>query len=75
MKKRVLFYIAIAIAVIALALDVYYVLPWFPHVLATNSDHGPYLKHLVLLSAIVVVCGIAAFVIRIRTKSSVLQKT
>jgi hypothetical protein len=74
MKNSALFYGAIAIALIAIAIDVYYVIPGITHILATNPDHGPYPKHLIVASAVAVVSVIAAFVIRIRSKSSTLQK-
>ncbi len=68
MKNLALFYGAIAVALIAIAIDIYYALPGFPHILATHT-YSPYPKHLALFSAIAVICIIAALVMRIRSKS------
>ena len=69
MKNVTLFYGAIAVALIAIVIDIYYALPGFPHVLATHT-YGPYPKHLALFSAIAVVCIVAALVMRLRARSA-----
>lgn len=68
MKNLTLFYGAIAVALIAIAIDVYYALPGFPHILVTHT-HGPYPKHLALFSAIAVICVVAALVMRLQARS------
>lgn len=66
MKNPAVFFGAIAVAVIALLLAVYYAVPGVNHVLVSNPATATQfqLKHVVLFAAIFVVCIIAALVTR-----------
>ena len=59
-----LFYVAIAAAVVALLIGVYYLIPGIPHLLTTTAMH---IKHAVLFFAIAVICVIGALVMRPKT--------
>lgn len=66
MKSPAIFFGAIAVAVIALVLAIYYAIPGIHHV-ATFGSHPPndaQPSHIVLFVAITVVCVIAALVTR-----------
>ena len=71
MKNPALFYGAIVIAVISLALGVYYAVPGVYHVL-TSGAHPPMdsqPSHVLLFVGIAVVCVLAALVTRPRSKA------
>lgn len=61
MKNPALFYGAIVVAIICVALAIYYVIPGIYHVATTSDSH---FKHMALFLAIAVVCVIAALVTR-----------
>jgi uncharacterized membrane protein YjjB (DUF3815 family) len=59
-----LFIGAIVVAILAVILGIYYLIPGIPHLLTTSSTH---IKHAVLFFAIAVICVIGALVTRPRT--------
>ena len=67
MNKTTLFYGAVAIAVIAVLIAVYYMVPGVYHVLATHDINSPQPKHAVAFGAIAVVCILAALINRPKT--------
>ena len=67
MNKLTLFYGAIAIAVIALILAVYYIIPGVYHPLTSAPATDPHYKHAIGFAAIAVVCVLAALINRPRT--------
>jgi hypothetical protein len=70
MKNPALFYGAIVVAVISLALGVYYAIPGVYHVLTSGSHPAmdPQPTHVVLFVVVAVVCVIAALVTRPRSR-------
>ena len=69
MKNPALFYGAIVVAVISLALGIYYAVPGVYHVLTSGSHPAmePQPSHVVLFIGITVVCILAALVTRPRS--------
>lgn len=67
MNKSTLFYGAVAIAVIAVIIAIYYMVPGVYHVLATHDINSPQPKHAVAFGAVAVVCILAALINRPRT--------
>jgi len=63
-KSPALFYGAIAVAVIALLLCIYYIIPGVNHVLVSGNPTAVHLKHVALFAAITVLGIIAALVTR-----------
>lgn len=63
-KNPVIFYGGIVVAVIALALSVYYILPGYSHVLVTHDPTARHVTHAVGFAAIAIVAIIAALVTR-----------
>ena len=71
MKNPVLFFGAIVVAVISLALGIYYAIPGVYHVF-TSGSHAvmdPQPGHILLFMGITIVCVIAALVTRPRSKA------
>jgi len=64
LKNPAVFYGAIIVAVIALALAIYYVIPGVNHVFVSGNPTAMHLKHVALFGAIFVVCLIGALVTR-----------
>lgn len=71
MKNPALFYGAIVVAVISLALGIYYAIPGVYHVLTSGSHPAmdPQPTHVVLFVVVAVVCVIAALVTRPRSRA------
>ena len=71
MKNPALFYGAIVVAVISLALGVYYAIPGVYHVLTSGSHPAmdPQPTHVVLFVVVAIVCVIAALVTRPRSRA------
>jgi hypothetical protein len=71
MKNPALFYGAIVVAVISLALGIYYAVPGVYHVLTSGSHPAlePQPSHVVLFIGIAVVCIVAALVTRPRSRA------
>ena len=71
MKNPALFYGAIVVAVISLALGIYYAVPGVYHVLTSGSHPAmePQPSHVVLFIVIAVVCIVAALVTRPRSRA------
>jgi hypothetical protein len=71
MKNPALFYGAIVVAVISLALGVYYAVPGVYHVLTSGAHPpmDPQPSHVLLFVGITVVCVLAALVTRPRSKA------
>ena len=65
MNKTTIFYAGIAVAVIALLIAVYYVVPGVYHVLASNPLQAHY-KHAAAFAAVAVVAALAAIINRPR---------
>ncbi len=65
MSKTTIFYAGIAIAIIALLIAVYYVIPGVYHVLATPPTAAHY-KHAAAFAALAVVAALAAIINRPR---------
>ncbi|MBV9689037.1 MAG: hypothetical protein JO202_04930 [Ktedonobacteraceae bacterium] len=59
-----LFFGAIGVAVIAVALSVYYIIPGYSHILVTHDPMAGHPTHALGFAAIAVVCIIAALVNR-----------
>ncbi|HLG64231.1 MAG TPA: hypothetical protein VKY19_19960 [Ktedonosporobacter sp.] len=64
LKNPAVFYGAIIVAVIALALAIYYVIPGINHVLVSGNPTAMHLKHVALFGVIAVLGVIAALVTR-----------
>lgn len=65
MSKTTIFYAGIAVAVIALLIAVYYVIPGIYHVLASNPTQAHY-KHAAAFAAVAIVAALAAVINRPR---------
>ena len=63
-KNPSLFYGAIAVAVIALLITIYYVIPGVNHVLVSSNPTAMHIKHVALFGALTVLAVIAALVTR-----------
>ena len=63
-KNPALFFGAIIVAIIALALSIYYIVPGPYHLLTTHDYTSSHPTHAVLFFAIAIVCVIAALVTR-----------
>jgi hypothetical protein len=63
-KNPALFYGAIAVAVVALLLCIYYVIPGINHVLVSGNPTAMHLKHVALFAALTVLGVIGALVTR-----------
>lgn len=61
-SKSTIFYGAIVVAVICIALAIYYIIPGMTHVLASGTT--AHYKHAIALGAVALVCIIAALVNR-----------
>lgn len=68
-KNPALFYGAIVVAVIALAICIYYVMPGYYHVLASHDFTSTQPKHAIAAAAIAVICILAALVTRPRSSA------
>lgn len=64
LKNPAVFYGAIIVAVIALALAIYYVIPGINHVLVSGNPTAMHLKHVALFGVIAVLGVVAALVAR-----------
>ncbi len=64
MNKSTLFYAAVAVAVIAILLAVYYMVPGVYHVLATHDINNSQPKHAIAFGAIAIVAILAALINR-----------
>lgn len=64
LKNPAVFYGAIIVAVVALVLAIYYVIPGINHVLVSGNPTAMHLKHVALFGAIAVLGVIAALVTR-----------
>ncbi|GAC1397533.1 MAG: hypothetical protein NVSMB49_03480 [Ktedonobacteraceae bacterium] len=69
MSKTTIFYAGIAVAVVALLIAIYYVIPGVYHVLASDPMKAHY-KHAVAFVAIAVVAALAAVINRPRSVAS-----
>lgn len=67
MNKRTLFYGAIAAAVVALALAVYYLIPGIYHPFTSTPPLDSHPTHAVAFGALAVICILVALVSRRRT--------
>ena len=65
MNKTTIFYAGIAVAVVALLLAVYYIIPGVYHVLASNPMQAHY-KHAIAFTALAVIAALAAIINRPR---------
>jgi hypothetical protein len=64
LKNPGLFYGAIAVAIVALLLCIYYVIPGIPHMLVSSNPTAMHLKHVALFAALTVLGVIGALVTR-----------
>ncbi|HZO71475.1 MAG TPA: hypothetical protein VFB60_04680 [Ktedonobacteraceae bacterium] len=64
LKNPAVFYGAIIVAVISLALAIYYVVPGINHVLVSGNPTAMHLKHVALFGVIAVLGVVAALVTR-----------
>ncbi len=69
MNKTTIFYAGIAVAVIALLVAIYYVIPSINHILATPSS-GPHYKHAAAFAAVAVIAALAAVINRPRSTAT-----
>ncbi|HEU5227013.1 MAG TPA: hypothetical protein VFU49_04305 [Ktedonobacteraceae bacterium] len=69
MKNPVVFYGAIVVAILSLALAVYYVIPGYSHILVSGNPTAMHLKHVLLFAGIAVLGVIAALVTRPKAKA------
>ena len=65
MKNPALFYGAIVVAILAIIIAIYYIIPGMTHVLASGT--GAHYKHAAAFGAVAVICIIAALVNRPRS--------
>lgn len=63
-KNPLVFYGAIVVAIIALALAIYYVIPGYDHLLVTHDSASMHPTHAAAFGGIAVICIIAALVTR-----------
>ena len=63
-KNPALFYGAIAVAVVALLLCIYYVIPGINHVLVSSNPTATHIKHVVLFAVLAILGVVAALVTR-----------
>ena len=63
-NRRTLFFAAIAVAVLAVLVCIYYVIPGFSHVLVSGDPKAVHLKHVLAFAALAVVAIIGALVTR-----------
>lgn len=72
-NKTTLFYGAIGVAVVAIAIAIYYAIPGIYHVLVSDNPTGFHLKHMVAFIILAVIGILAALVNRPRavTKNSI----
>lgn len=64
LKNPAVFYGAIVVAIVSLALAIYYVVPGINHVMVSGNPTAMHLKHVALFAAIFIVCVIGALVTR-----------
>ena len=64
LKNPGLFYGAIAVAIVALLLTIYYVIPGIPHMLVSVNPMATHFKHVALFAALTVLGVIGALVTR-----------
>lgn len=70
MKNPALFFGGIALAIVSLALAIYYVVPGYPHILVSDDTGYPtHPTHFVLFLALVIIGVIAALVARPRSSA------
>jgi|GEM_PF-2467905 len=65
MNRTTIFYAGIAVAVIALLVAVYYIIPSIDHILATPAS-GPHYKHAAAFAAVAIIAALAAVIYRPR---------
>lgn len=65
-KNPALFFGGIGVAIIAIALSVYYIIPGYSHILVTHDPTSTHLSHAVLFAAIALISILAAAVSRPR---------
>lgn len=65
-KNPALFFGGIGVAIIAIALSVYYIIPGYSHILVTHDPTSAHLSHAVLFAAIALISILAAAVSRPR---------
>jgi hypothetical protein len=64
-NNRMLFYAALVVAVLAILVCVYYVIPGYSHVLITSGDpKATHIKHVLAFAALAVIAIIGALVTR-----------
>ena len=63
-NNRALFYGAIVVAILALALCVYYIVPGYSHLFVSSDPTGTHAKHAIAFGAVAVVAIIGALVTR-----------
>lgn len=66
MSKTTIFYSAIIVAIIAIALSVYYIMPGYNHLLVTHDAAAAHPTHALLFGVIAVVCIVGALIYRPR---------
>jgi CDP-diglyceride synthetase len=72
-NKTVLFFGAIAAAVVCAIVAVYYAIPGYHHVLTFSKSHAPndmQPTHVALFAVLAIICVIAALVTRPKAKTS-----
>jgi hypothetical protein len=62
--KLALFYAAIVVAVLALLVCVYYVIPGYNHLLVSGDPKATHIKHVLAFAAVAVIAIIGALVTR-----------
>ncbi|MBV9227729.1 MAG: hypothetical protein JOZ18_00345 [Chloroflexi bacterium] len=63
-KNPALFYGAIVVAILSIALSVYYIMPGYPHILVTHDPTLGHPTHAFAFGGLAVICIIAALVTR-----------
>ena len=69
-NKMALFGGAIVVAVVCLAISIYYIIPGYYHVLVTSDPNGYHLKHASAFFALAVICVVFALVTRPKAAAS-----
>jgi len=67
MNRSAIFYGAIIVAVLAVILSVYYIVPGYYHILTTHDYNSGHPTHAVAFAVVAVICIIAALIYRPRS--------
>ncbi len=69
-KNPALFFGGIGIAIVAIALSVYYIIPGYSHLLVTHDSTSAHPTHAILFAAIALISILAAVINRPRNRNA-----